>query len=542
MGDIRTSANSTFADYNTSGDAASGSKSPVKSEIRALFGVVEDADTALQDQIDVLTSGVLTYATKAAIDADTTQADGQLAYVTDDGTASNNGVYRFTAGSPGSWAKTALQFASATDLAAIQAVVTNANTIEDDAFIVTGVDGSANEVVLLRIPAIGDPDVFGFSGDGSSAEIEDARGSRESLDIRLSQSLDDYGLPLTDAIWPSRLRQTQMRLRRLSLGDSTQLIFAMIGDSWTRDKTSFSAKVADSLIDTYGDAGAGYCGFAYTGSNYNNFARTDATVERSGTWTDNYNSEDTADICSVTTTDTATPAEITVTFPAGQTSAILHYTATADGAIRYRWNGGSWESLTLSGSGFETATLVAPGGSDTTLEIQPTAGTVKMAGVDLRSTAAGVRVHKLAAAGSRTDYWVAQDWSDAVASLAPHAVMITLGVNDRSTNTPAVAASNLTTIIEGLRTASPGCDVLIVAPPNLPDASTYDMDEYALTYRTVAAENDCAFLSLQDAFGPSTAGYAYGSSRPWIGSDGIHPDGATGGAVIADRILNIIKG
>lgn len=42
MGAIRDAANDVFDDYNTSGNPASGVKSPVKSEIRDLFGVVED--------------------------------------------------------------------------------------------------------------------------------------------------------------------------------------------------------------------------------------------------------------------------------------------------------------------------------------------------------------------------------------------------------------------------------------------------------------------------------------------------------------------
>lgn len=47
MGDIRTSANSSFRDFETAGVPASGDHEPIKSSIRATFGVVEDAvDTA----------------------------------------------------------------------------------------------------------------------------------------------------------------------------------------------------------------------------------------------------------------------------------------------------------------------------------------------------------------------------------------------------------------------------------------------------------------------------------------------------------------
>jgi len=47
MGDIRTSANASFRDYATDGVPASGAQEPVKSEIRATFGVVEDTTDAL---------------------------------------------------------------------------------------------------------------------------------------------------------------------------------------------------------------------------------------------------------------------------------------------------------------------------------------------------------------------------------------------------------------------------------------------------------------------------------------------------------------
>lgn len=107
MGTIADAFSSGFRDYATDGDASSGAHSPVKSEIRAIGPTIEAVTGALS-------AGLLSYATKAALDADTAQADNALAYVTDDATAQNNGIYVFTAGSPGSWAKTALQFETKT--------------------------------------------------------------------------------------------------------------------------------------------------------------------------------------------------------------------------------------------------------------------------------------------------------------------------------------------------------------------------------------------------------------------------------------------
>lgn len=80
MGTIRDSADDAFRDFATDGDATSGAHQPVKAEIRALFGVIED-NTG---------SGYLGYPTEAARDADTSQSDGALAQVDGD-----SAIYRW---------------------------------------------------------------------------------------------------------------------------------------------------------------------------------------------------------------------------------------------------------------------------------------------------------------------------------------------------------------------------------------------------------------------------------------------------------------
>lgn len=58
MGDVRTSANAAFRDYVTSGVPASGDHEPVKSAIRATFGVVEDKIDAARAVADAAASGL----------------------------------------------------------------------------------------------------------------------------------------------------------------------------------------------------------------------------------------------------------------------------------------------------------------------------------------------------------------------------------------------------------------------------------------------------------------------------------------------------
>ena len=66
MGSIRNSANNTFRDYETDGLPSSGDHEPIKSEIRATFGTVEDEIETLRSG---QTSGLLVYATWAELDA-----------------------------------------------------------------------------------------------------------------------------------------------------------------------------------------------------------------------------------------------------------------------------------------------------------------------------------------------------------------------------------------------------------------------------------------------------------------------------------------
>lgn len=104
MGDIRDSANITYADLAPNGEA----KDPPKSEIRDTFGVVEDAiDTvgasvtavaadlvALENEVAEVNagngSGLLSYTTVSAMNADTTQPDHATAQTLD-----TNELYRW---------------------------------------------------------------------------------------------------------------------------------------------------------------------------------------------------------------------------------------------------------------------------------------------------------------------------------------------------------------------------------------------------------------------------------------------------------------
>ena len=116
MGAISTSAGTAFRDYVTAGLPASGAHDPVKSEVRAVFTVIDTALSSLG------VNGAITVkkATKALLDADLAHIADVLAIVYDDAVAANNGIYVKSGGSgSGSWAITdiALPSSFATDIA-----------------------------------------------------------------------------------------------------------------------------------------------------------------------------------------------------------------------------------------------------------------------------------------------------------------------------------------------------------------------------------------------------------------------------------------
>lgn len=97
---VREAVESAFRDYVIDGVPSSGANEPAKSEIRYALGAL------LETALSSLGMGMLRYATIALRNADTTPADGQLAYVFENnGSVSDaaNGYYQWNAGSPGAW-------------------------------------------------------------------------------------------------------------------------------------------------------------------------------------------------------------------------------------------------------------------------------------------------------------------------------------------------------------------------------------------------------------------------------------------------------
>jgi len=89
---VRSAVEAAFRNFALDGVPSSGPNEPDKAEIRYALGQL------LETTLSSIGTGLLRYQTKAAMDADTGQNDGQLAYVWNDSTGANNKFYQWDDG------------------------------------------------------------------------------------------------------------------------------------------------------------------------------------------------------------------------------------------------------------------------------------------------------------------------------------------------------------------------------------------------------------------------------------------------------------
>lgn len=402
-----------------------------------------------------------------------------------------------------------------------------------------------NGRVLMRITADG---TIKGKFEVSLTEIIAARGSRSTLTERLDQSLTSYGLLREPIAGEWFLRETRQRLRLRARGETVQLVIAMIGDSWTHNAARYSGGMATMLQAAYGDAGAGWTGLAW-GSGGGGLPNGNAQTSIVGytpdatNWTVAYTSALSPDIGSITSSTAG--AKQTITGPASCSAVVLYYLGTADNVLRYRWNGGSWTTPTLSNTAtLQTLALSSVPAGAWTLELEVVSGTCTWYGLDVQKSADGVRVHKLGATGSQAAQWAAvgaSGWQAGITALTPNLVMILHGTNDQgASRAPSLYRADIQTLITRVRAAVPSADILLIAPCENQRTNSVAMADYAIQLRELAAINSTAFLDLQPFFGLQPADYAAGSSRPWFNVDTIHPEPASGGRAIQDALMRLL--
>lgn len=384
----------------------------------------------------------------------------------------------------------------------------------------------------------------------TTTEVTAARGSRSALATRLAEGLTDFGHLRQAVLWPERMRISRYKLLRRRYGESAQLIIGGIGDSWTHAGPRWSWPFADLMRTQYGSAGPGWVGFAFNGSsalrNRCGDSTVDVTYSNTADWTVTYSSGGGPDASQLTSAVVGTQISVTGV-PGGLSAARLGWIGAAGAQVRYRWDAGAWTVLDVATAGVNFSSLAGLPGATATLTVEVVAGSPILLGVDLRSAADGVRFHKIAGTGTSASGWAAANATNFLASqteLACDAYTIMHGTNDQL-GTVGQYATAMQTIITRLRTARPGCDILIVAPSE--NGRPYDsggfptyqdrfLAPFQLACRELAAANRCAMLDLQYVFGDWSE---YGPSGvvPLFNADLIHPEPATGGRVVADAVL-----
>jgi hypothetical protein len=363
---------------------------------------------------------------------------------------------------------------------------------------------------------------------------------------------------------------TTLYLSRQVDAGTGQVDIAVPGDSWSNGDSYWLRQFAVAMQTTYGNGGIGYVGFQWFGTSSGTWvdggtqpsgggagcARGDLVSNPvfDGAWSsDNGGQPGGTAAPSIGYAETsAANAYVRFTVPAGHNAADLFFVGTAaGGTVEYSWDGGStWETaINISGTDGVTGVVALSNvpGTAATLRLRRASGTIRLAGVNLKSATAGVRVHKLGASGSNTTQWAAVDlaeWAANLTLLNAKSVICILGTNDASGGTlPATVAANASAIMNAVRDENPAIDRIWLMPPERSTgiATTYAMMEYAEAVRRVSVRDGFGFINLQQSWGADPAAYAFGQPGALMDSTNIHPATATGGLVTSNAVRAAIE-
>jgi hypothetical protein len=397
--------------------------------------------------------------------------------------------------------------------------------------------------------------------DGDNIEVNVARGTAVDLNTRLSRSMSPAGTPLDVSFGKTKMRNTQWKLTARKLAENAQLNIAFVGDSFTQNPNRWSGPVAQLLIAEYGDGGGGWTGYSHRGTGTatwtigvtqpnlrNGNARPSLYgMSLGGTWTRVSNASDSPDLDHITSSEVGARVQRTVPATPDHTALRVVFIGTSNGVVQHRVDGGAWTQVNVQGTVGALQTFdipLTPGAH--TIDIDVVSGTVTLCGDNALSSAPGVRVHKLGAAGSDIAEWAVRDETNqraAFAMLNLDAYIIMDGTNSGLGGIPGPTwYGHMVTMVNRFRAASPGCDVAIVMPPDNQDPDMQvPMPVYAGHGREIAFELSTAYLNLQDAFGDDPADYGSGSARPLFNADLVHPEPLTGGRRMVAEIMAFLK-
>jgi lysophospholipase L1-like esterase len=329
------------------------------------------------------------------------------------------------------------------------------------------------------------------------------------------------------------LQRTKTKRARFKAGYPERLTVACIGDSWVFNGSRWVQDFARRLSAEHGSAGPGWCGF-YRHSDGKVAACADsmhATVTHTGSWTLNPLGVPTADLG--VTRSSVVGDSIAVAISAPVDAVTLSYVPTT-GTIRYRYNGGDWVSLALTGGLSETVPLATPPEELALLEIEVESGEAALAGVTLARNVDGVRVHKIGRAGASTNHWYNVDataWPASLAALSPDLIVFVIGTNDQATTSLTNFLARYTAVIARMQAALPTAEILLVAPCENLAGRAAPMWHYTAITRALSEIHGVSFLDLQPVFGTTPTTYAH------LFEDTVHPMPGAGGLLIAEAVL-----
>ncbi len=357
---------------------------------------------------------------------------------------------------------------------------------------------------------------------------------------------------------------------RLADIGSGQVILAFAGDSWIQGDSYWLRQFTLAMQETYGNAGIGYVGFQWFGTSSGTWvdpgtqpsgggagcARGDLVSNPvfDGAWSsDNGGQPGGTAAPSIGYAETsAANAYVRFTVPAGHNAVDLFFVGTAaGGTVEYSWNdGSSWETaINVTGTDgvCEAVALSNVPGTAATLRLRRASGTIRLAGVNLKSATSGVVVHKLGASGSNSSQWAAVDlveWAGHLTTLGAQFVGILLGTNDASSGTiPSVVASNAENLMAAIKAEDFSIERLWIMPAERSTGSptTFPMTDYAEAVRIKALAGEFGFLNLQTSWGPDPDAYAFGEPGALMDSSNLHPATATGGLVTSNAVRAVIE-
>lgn len=525
-----------------------------------------DAILVLQNSQD---AAVVGFATQAQLFAALNYDEGTIAYVTNDTIPTNNGTYlKLGASGSGSWQQSSSDLASQAYQKATTNEATKANKSqlefestadETDRLYLIDADGRITATiedtdkmfrqVYFETTYSLEPSIYVLDADNrliTSAGSDNQPSIDTGLKERVDKSLNGFGLNRTHKFGEWYLRETRQRTRKMLLNESQKLTILMIGDSWTHAATRYSGNFGLEMQKAFGGTSAGFTGFSWgygtpPNAGWNtNFDPSTTSIAISGAWVVKYGNQTSPDICAASSSTAGDTIVVTTTREA--TSAIL-FANNNSAQIRYKYNSGAWNSLTLSGA-VEYFTLATPpaGSFDITFEV--VSGVCDLYGLSLTNDGSGVVIHKVGATGSQLAAWANlsnnADWKANIAALAPNLITILHGTNDQNNYTAAQFKASGQILINNIRSVLPLCDILLISPCENGRVNAIPMAEYQDVTQQLAYENKCAFLNLQHVFGDSFSEYASTSSRNWFNADLIHPAPSTGGRAILDAVYKIV--